>query len=175
MPINRSRSVDPRTAEIRLASAKRSPQTALPTLFTKPPAHTFASGATQHLGCRPSLRLMVRTYIRKGGHGGDRCKAGLPAGYWQEKGLLAGEGWPRRSSRSNGCRQRRKNCLRKRQQRRRRPTAGSNGPSTEMSSSRPAINCKQCNHARLVSLADSTQMKTQRVLVDGSRVLRRAV
>ena len=70
---------DPRTAEIRLASAKRSPQTALPTLFTKPPAHTFASGATQHLGCRPSLRLMVRTYIRKGGHGGDRSKAGLPA------------------------------------------------------------------------------------------------
>ena len=34
-----------------------------------------------HLGCRPSLRLMVRTYIRKGGHGGDRSKAGLPAGY----------------------------------------------------------------------------------------------
>ena len=29
---------------------------------------------------------MVRTYIRKGGHGGDRSKAGLPAGYWQEKG-----------------------------------------------------------------------------------------
>ena len=31
------------------------------------------------------LCLMVRTYIRKGGHGGDRSKAGLPAGYWQEK------------------------------------------------------------------------------------------
>ena len=29
---------------------------------------------------------MVRTYIRKGGHGGDRSKAGLPTGYWQEKG-----------------------------------------------------------------------------------------
>ena len=29
---------------------------------------------------------MVRTYIRKGGHGGDRSKAGLPACYWQEKG-----------------------------------------------------------------------------------------
>jgi|EP00900_Chrysochromulina_parva_P005803 hypothetical protein len=29
---------------------------------------------------------MVRTYIRKGGHGGDRSKGGLPAGYWQEKG-----------------------------------------------------------------------------------------
>ena len=29
---------------------------------------------------------MVRTYIRKGGHGGDRSKAGLPAGYLQEKG-----------------------------------------------------------------------------------------
>ena len=28
---------------------------------------------------------MVRTYIRKGGHGSDRSKAGLPAGYWQEK------------------------------------------------------------------------------------------
>ena len=40
---------------------------------------------------------MVRTYIRKGGHGGDRSK---------EKNscrLLAEEGWPRRSSRSNGC------------------------------------------------------------------------
>ena len=61
---------------------------ALPTLFTKPLAHTFASGsgATQHLGCQPSLRLMVRTYIRKGGHGGDRSKAGMPAGYWQDKG-----------------------------------------------------------------------------------------
>ena len=29
---------------------------------------------------------MVRTYIRKGGHGGDRSKACLPAGYWQDKG-----------------------------------------------------------------------------------------
>ena len=29
---------------------------------------------------------MVRTYVRKGGHGGDRSKAGLPACYWQEKG-----------------------------------------------------------------------------------------
>ena len=51
-----------------------------------PRAHLRFRGATQHLGCRPSLRLMVRTYIRKGGHGGDRSKAGLPAGYWQEKG-----------------------------------------------------------------------------------------
>ena len=32
---------------------------------------------------------MVRTYIRKGDHGGDRSKAGLPAGYWQEKGCRA--------------------------------------------------------------------------------------
>jgi hypothetical protein len=45
---------------------------------------------TQHLGCRPSLRLMVSSYqgsyIRKGGHlgghFGDRSKAGLPTGYW---------------------------------------------------------------------------------------------
>ena len=29
---------------------------------------------------------MVRTYIRKGGHGGDRSKVDLPAGYWQETG-----------------------------------------------------------------------------------------
>ncbi len=28
---------------------------------------------------------MVRTYIRKGGHGGDRSKVDLPVGYWQEK------------------------------------------------------------------------------------------
>ena len=172
MPIDRSRNVDPQTAEIRFASAKRSPQTALPTLFTKPPAHTFASGASQHLGCRPSLRLMVRTYIRKGGHVGDRSKAGLPAGYWQEnRRRVAAPQQPQQWLQAKA----KELCLRKRQQRRRRPTAGSNGPSTDMSSSRPANNCKQCNHARLVSLADSTQMKTQRVLVDGSRVLRRAV
>ena len=97
MPIDRSRNVDPRTAEIRLASAKRSPQTVLQTLFTKPPAHTFASGATQRFVSRPSLRLMVRTYIRKGGHGGDRSKE------TNSCRLLAEEGWPRRSSRSNGC------------------------------------------------------------------------
>ena len=57
-------------------------------MFTKPLAHTFASDATQNLhGYRPYLSVsMVRTYIRKGGHGGDRSKAGLPAGYWQDKG-----------------------------------------------------------------------------------------
>ena len=43
---------------------------------------------------------MVRTYIRKGGHGGDRSKADLPTGYPR---LLAGEEWSRRSSRSKGC------------------------------------------------------------------------
>jgi hypothetical protein len=32
---------------------------------------------------------MVRTYILKGGHGGDRSKAGLPACYWQEKSRRA--------------------------------------------------------------------------------------
>ena len=65
--------------------SKRSPQTALPTWFTKPLAHTFASGATRSTLAAAPLCLMVRTYIRKGGHGGDRSKAGLPAGYWQEK------------------------------------------------------------------------------------------
>ena len=45
---------------------------------------------------------MVRTYIRKGGHGGDRSKAGLPAGYWQEKGgrLVAPQ---QPQARSKGC------------------------------------------------------------------------
>ena len=45
-------------------------------MFTKPLAHTFASDATQNLhGYRPYLSVsMVRTYIRKGGHGGDRSK-----------------------------------------------------------------------------------------------------
>jgi len=85
---------------------------------------------------------MVRTYIRKGGHGGDSSKAGLPAGYWQEK-----------SGRAAAAAAKAKELLEeKRQQRRRPPTAGSSGQSsTVMSSSRPAINCKQCN-ARLVSL-----------------------
>ena len=86
MPIDRSRNVDPRTAKIRLASVKRSPQTAFPTLFTKHPAHTFASGATQHLGWRPSFRLNGEDIRPQGGHGGDRSKAGLPACYWEEKG-----------------------------------------------------------------------------------------
>ena len=155
-----------------LASAKRSP-TNSPTNFV----HETSRGTRahlrfrcdQHLGCRPSLRLMVRTYIRKGGHGGDCSRqACLPA---TGRRRVAAPQQPQQ-----WLQQRRKTCLRKRQQRRRRPTAGNNGPSTEMSSIRLAINCKQCNHARLVSLADSTlQMKTQRVLVDGSRVLRSAV
>ena len=52
-----------------------------------PRAHLRFRGATQHLGCAAPLSVsMVRTYIRKGGHGGDRSKASLPAGYWQEKG-----------------------------------------------------------------------------------------
>jgi hypothetical protein len=60
-----------------------------PTLFTKPLAHTFASDATQNLALGITAPLsvsMVRTYIPKGGHGGDRSKTGLPAGYWQDKG-----------------------------------------------------------------------------------------
>ncbi len=87
VPIDRSRSVDPRTAEIRLASVNRSLQTAFPTLFTKHPAHTFAFPVRPStLSAAPLSVSMVRTYIRKGGHGGDRSKAGLPACYWQEKG-----------------------------------------------------------------------------------------
>ena len=70
---------------MRSGLSKRSPQTALPTWFTKPLAHTFASGATRSTLAAAPLCLMVRTYIRKGGHGGDSSKAGLPAGYWQEK------------------------------------------------------------------------------------------
>ena len=38
------------------------------------------------MAAAPLSVSMVRTYIRKGGHGGDRSKAGLPACYWQEKG-----------------------------------------------------------------------------------------
>ena len=29
---------------------------------------------------------MVKKYQRKGGHGGSRANAGLPKGYWEEKG-----------------------------------------------------------------------------------------
>ena len=38
------------------------------------------------MAAAPLYVSMVRTYIRKGGHGGDRSKVGLPAGYWQETG-----------------------------------------------------------------------------------------
>ena len=37
------------------------------------------------LATAPLSVSLVRTYIGKGGHGGDRS-TGLPAGYWQEKG-----------------------------------------------------------------------------------------
>jgi len=70
---------------MRSGLSKRNPQTAHPTLFTKPLAHTFASRCDPASLAAAPLRLMVRTYIRKGGHGGDSSKAGLPAGYWQEK------------------------------------------------------------------------------------------
>ncbi len=29
---------------------------------------------------------MVRNYVKKGGHGGSRAGAGLPAGYWEGQG-----------------------------------------------------------------------------------------
>jgi hypothetical protein len=112
-----------------------------------PLAHTFASGAIQHLGCRPSLRLMVSSYIRKGGHGGDRSKAGLPTGYCGtgRRGIVA----PQQPQRKAAARA--KELLEEEAARRRPPTAGGSGPSTVMSSSRPVISCKQCI-ARLVSL-----------------------
>ena len=147
MPIDRSRNVDPRTAEIRLASVKQRPQTAFPTLFTKHPAHTFASGHPVRpsiLAAAPLYVSMVRTYIRKGGHGGDRSKAGLPAGYWQEKGCRAAAAAAKAAAKAKESRE-------EEAARRRPPAAGGSGPSTVMSSSRPAISCKQCN-ARLVSL-----------------------
>ena len=56
--IDRSRNVGPRDARIRSGVSTTSPQTALPTVFTKPLAHTFASDATQQpapLASRPSL------------------------------------------------------------------------------------------------------------------------
>ena len=87
---------------------------------------------------------MVRTYIRKGGHGGDRSKAGLPACYWQEKGGRAAAAAAKAAAKA-------KESLEEEAARRRPPAAGGSGPSTVMSSNRPAISCKQCN-ARLVSL-----------------------
>ena len=71
---------------------------------------------------------MVRTYIRKGGHGGDRSKAGLPAGYWQEKGGRAAaepQQWLQAKAKELLEEEAAKAL------RRRRPTAGSNGPSTQ--------------------------------------------
>jgi hypothetical protein len=87
---------------------------------------------------------MVSSYIRKGGHGGDRSKAGLPTGYWQEKSGRAAAAAAKAAAKA-------KELLEEEAARRRPPTAGSSGPSTVMSSSRLANNCKQCN-ARLVCL-----------------------
>ena len=60
------------------------------TFFTKPlsrtPSLMMRPQQPAPLATAPLSVSMVRTYIRKGGHGGDRSKAGLPAGYWQEKG-----------------------------------------------------------------------------------------
>ena len=96
------------------------------------------------MAAAPLSVSMVRTYIRKGGHGGDRSKAGLPAGYWQEKGGRAAAAAAKAAAKA-------KESLEEEAARRRPPAAGGSGPSTVMSSSRPAISCKQCN-ARLVSL-----------------------
>jgi hypothetical protein len=88
VPIDRSRSVDPRTAEIRLAHRLTvAYKQHFQLCYTKHPAHTFAFPVRPStLSAAPLSVSMVRTYIRKGGHGGDRSKAGLPACYWQEKG-----------------------------------------------------------------------------------------
>ena len=92
---------------------------------------------------------MMRTYIRKGGDGGDRSKAGWPACllqcYWQEKGGRAAAAATKAAAKAKALLEEQAAKV-----------AATNrwkqsGPSTVMSSSRPAINCKQCN-ARLVSL-----------------------
>ena len=176
MPIDRSRDVDPQTAEIRrppnrgnsACISKGKPTNSLSNFVHVPPR-------TPSLRCDPAPWLPPLSPS----HGEDIHPQGWPcsglvamAATAARLACLPATGRRRVAASQQPqqwLQQRRKVFLRKRQQRRRRPTAGSNGPSTEMSSSRPAINCKQCNHARLVSLADSTlQMKTQRVLVDSS-------
>ena len=96
------------------------------------------------MAAAPLSVSMVRTYIRKGGNGDDRSKAGLPTGYWQEKSRRPAAAAAKAAAKA-------KESLEEEAARRRPPTAGSSGPSTVMSSSRPAISCKQCN-ARLVCL-----------------------
>ena len=96
------------------------------------------------LAAAPLYVSMVRTYIRKGGHGGDRSKAGLPACYWQEKGGRAAAAAAKAAAKA-------KELLEEQAAKAAATMSGSSGPSTVMSSSRPAISCKQCN-ARLVSL-----------------------
>ena len=112
-------------------------------LCSRNPSRT--SGATQHAAASPLSVSRVRTYIRMGGHGGDRSKACLPVGYWQDKGGRAAAATAKAAAEA-------KELLEEEAAKAAAtPTAGSSGPSTVMSSSRPAINCKQCN-ARLVSL-----------------------
>ena len=142
-----SRQISERRPQIRnnpLRIIKTKPANSPSNFVHETPRAHFASDAAS-FAAAPLYVSMVRTYIRKGGHGGDRSKAGLPAGYCGRRRVVAPQQPQQR------LQQKRKNCQRKRQQRRRPPTAGSSGPSTVMSSSRPAISCKQRN-ARLVRL-----------------------
>jgi hypothetical protein len=79
---------------------------------------------------------MVRTYIRKGGHGGDRSKAGLPACYWQEKGGRAAAAAAKAAAKAKELQEEQ---AAKAAATNRWKHTGSSGPSTVMSSSRPAI------------------------------------
>jgi hypothetical protein len=87
---------------------------------------------------------MARTYIRKGGHGGDRSKAGLPACYWQEKGGRAAAAAAKAAAKA-------KELLEEEAAKAAATNRWKQWAKHSMSSSRPAISCKQCN-ARLVSL-----------------------
>ena len=85
-----SQYVDPGPAVIPLAPRKErgiAHPSSFHNLLTH--AHTFAVDLCHHpltTAAAASLPHMVRNYIRKGGHGGRRSNAGLPAGHWQDQG-----------------------------------------------------------------------------------------
>ena len=112
---------------------------------------------------------MVRTYFRKGGHGGDRSKAGLPACYWHEKGgRAAAAAAPKAAAKAKELLE--EQAAKAAATNHWKQWAKHSDEQQSTSNQLHTVQCPPCE-PRLTP----RMMTTQRVLVDDSRVLRRVV
>jgi hypothetical protein len=111
---------------------------------------------------------MVRTYIRKGGDGGDRSKAGLPAGYWQDKGGRAAAAAAKAAVKAKELLE--EQAAKAAATNHWKQWAKHSDEQQSTSNQLHTVQCPPCE-PRLTP----RMMTTQRVLVDDSRVLRRVV